>query len=63
MSFGLSLGDLKSACELGLLIYEKCFTKVERAGKLRSFCCRTTHLLLPRVLHCTRTKLQNGERG
>lgn len=33
MSFGLSLGDLKSACELGFLIYERCFTKAERAGK------------------------------
>lgn len=31
MSFGLSLGDLKSACDLGFLIYEKCFTQAERA--------------------------------
>lgn len=36
MSFGLSLGDLKSACDLGFLIYEKCFTQAERAGKSRT---------------------------
>lgn len=33
MSFGFSLGDLKSASELGFWIYDKCFTKAERAGK------------------------------
>lgn len=55
MSFGLSLGDLISACELGKLIYDRCFTKAERAGKLRSDSCRasrTARLLpVPRVLH------------
>ncbi|MCJ1462468.1 hypothetical protein MMC07_001070 [Pseudocyphellaria aurata] len=31
MSLGLSLGDLKSAVDLGFLIYERCFTRAERA--------------------------------
>ena len=37
MAFGFSLGDLKSACELGFRIYETCFTKAERAGKSQLF--------------------------
>jgi hypothetical protein len=34
MSF-LSASDIKFAWELAFFLYEKCFTKVERAGKFR----------------------------
>lgn len=33
MSLGFSLADVKFAFDLGKLIYEKCFTKANRAGR------------------------------
>lgn len=56
MSVGFSLGDLKSACELGFLIYEKCFTKAERAGK-SNFAVMMRQKRL--FLHSLRMTLQN----